>query len=255
MQKIVIGNWKLYPRSVREATALVNKVAGANIASNVKVMIAPPAPFLGECMKSARRTAAGKRISFGGQYVFSQPEGAYTGAVSASMLKSLGATFVIVGHSERRAHFGETDAMINAQLRAVIKSGLIAVLCVGELSRDHDGAYARVVKAQLTIALKGVSTAATTKLIIAYEPVWAIGTGHPASPADVAEMALYIERVLTDLYNRKVSARIPILYGGSVDGAFARDVIHMEHVNGFLVGSMSRNPKGFREIISVTSGR
>ncbi len=255
MQKIVIGNWKLYPRSIRDAVSLVRKVSATAISPKVKVLIAPPAPFISECMKSARRTAMGKRIGFGGQYAFSEPEGAFTGAVSASMLKSMGATFVIVGHSERRTHFGETDAVINAQLRAVIKAGLTAVLCVGERQRDHDGVYARVVKEQLTAALKGVSAVATTKLIVAYEPVWAIGTGHPASPADVAEMALYIERVLTDLYNRKVSAHIPILYGGSVDGTFARAVIHMEHVNGFLVGSMSRNPKAFREIISVTGGK
>lgn len=255
MQKYVIGNWKLYPRSVRDAVTIVQKVATGVLPPRVNVWIAPPTPFIESAMRAAKKTAVGRRFRFGGQYAFPEPEGAFTGAVSGSMLKSLGATFVIVGHSERRAIFGETDEMVNTQLRAALKTGLTAVLCVGERTRDHDGAYARVVKEQLTVALKGVSSAATAKMIIAYEPVWAIGTGRPASAADVSEMALFIERVLTDLYNRKVSARIPILYGGSVDGDVAREVIRLEHVNGFLVGGASRNPKSFREIISVTGGK
>ncbi|MEK7660317.1 MAG: triose-phosphate isomerase [Patescibacteria group bacterium] len=255
MQKYVIGNWKLHPRSIRDALRIVQKVAGGTLPTRVNVWLAPPAPFLESAIRAAKKSAVGRRFRFGGQYAFQEHEGAFTGAVSGSMLKSLGATFVIVGHSERRAYFGETDAIVNTQLRAAIKSGLTAVLCVGERTRDHDGTYVRMVKEQIHAALKGVSAAATAKLMIAYEPIWAIGTGHPATAADVSEMALFIERVLTDLYNRTVSARIPILYGGSVDADVARKVIHLEHVNGFLVGGASKNPKAFREIITVTGGR
>lgn len=255
MQRYVIGNWKLYPRNVRDAVRLVRQVATGALPPRVNVWIAPPAPFIESAARAARSSAAGRKFRFGAQHAFHIPEGAYTGEVSTSMYKSVGAQFVIVGHSERRQHFAETDDMVNTQLRAIIKSGLTAVLCVGERTRDHDGAYARVVKEQIMRALKGVSGAAAAKLIVAYEPVWAIGTGHPATATDVAEMALFIERVLTDMYNRKVSARIPILYGGSVDGDVAREVIRLEHVNGFLVGGASRNAKTFREIISVTGGK
>ena len=195
-----------------------------------------------------------KPISYGAQNVFCEKDGSHTGETSLSMLKDAGVSHIILGHSERRAK-GETSEDVQKKISLVLKEKLIPILCIGEAERDMEGEYLSVIKNEIKDALKDVSQANVKKIVIAYEPVWAIGkTGEEAiTGRDLHEMTLYIRKVLSDLYNQRTAFSVPVLYGGSVTGNNAKDIFSEGEVQGFLVGRASLDAKEFGKIISIVN--
>lgn len=247
MDKLIIANWKSNPKSIKEARVIWNDILkiSKNI-KNKKIIICPPFPFifLGNVIKNSK-------IILGAQSVFPEAEGSYTGEVFANMLKSMNVNYVIVGHSERRK-LGETDEYINKQILTTIKNKITPILCIGEIRRDHDGRYLPFVKEQILKCLDGVSRLNLKNIMIAYEPVWAIGKNavREATSEEFVEMKIYIKKVLSDVYGVKVAQSIPIIYGGSVNSKNAKIFIE-NGADGLLVGRDSLSPKKFREIINA----
>ena len=187
-------------------------------------------------------------IPLAAQNSFYADKGAYTGEVSPFMLKSLGIKYVILGHSERREHFGETDSAINSKVKAALRSGLAIILCIGEKSREDDN-FQVFVRDELRKDLEGVARRMTSKIIIAYEPIWAIGTGKTVNPEDLYEMVTYIRRALFDLFGKGAAHKIPVLYGGSVNAKNAKAFLDVAGVNGLLVGGASLDVSEFEGIL------
>lgn len=210
------------------------------------VVVAPPLPFISEL----EQLAPSKRIEIAAQDVFYEKSGAHTGEVSVSMLKSVGVSYVILGHSEMRAR-GESDYDINADTLAALRSGLTAIVCVGEKLRDSHGSHFTFVETQLSAALADVPKTKLSQLVIAYEPVWAIGTGKNATPEDVQEMKLFIQKVLADRFGRSVASKVGILYGGSVTKKNAKILLENGEVDGFLIGGASLRPAEFVQIVNL----
>lgn len=236
----------MYPASLKDAKAkftAIKKTAGK--LANVQTVICPPLVYVSEFKK----LVSGHRVVVGAQNAWFETEGAFTGEVSIAMLASVGAQYVIVGHSERRA-IGESDELINKKVLAGVKAGMNVVLCVGERERDPDGVYLKFITEQINEALHGVQKKELKKIVIAYEPIWAIGKNaiHPASPDDALEVSILIKRTLADLYG-KDSSVIQVLYGGSVDAKNAWEFLLKSQVNGLLVGRASLDPKVFSEIL------
>lgn len=253
--RIVVANWKLNPATLRRAEELCAAIqTEASRRRAVAVVVAPPFPYLAALSASARATAV---VQFAAQDVFWERAGAHTGEVSAPMLASVGATHVIVGHSERRAR-GETDAAVGRKVAAALSGGLSPIVCIGERERDAHGNYLHVVEEQLAAALAEVPATKRGKLIIAYEPVWAIsggdGRGTTASPEAIHEMMIFIRRVLTERFSRAMAERIPVLYGGSVNEGNAADLMSAAMADGFLVGGASLKPRAFGTILSAVHG-
>lgn len=249
---LIVGNWKMNPPTVSTARRLfldVHKRLGTR-PSSVRVVVAPPMPYIGELSG----LSPSKRIALGAQDVFFETAGAHTGEVSISMLKSVGASYVILGHSERRAR-GETDEEIGRDVSQTVASRVHAIVCVGETARDKSGDYFNRVEEQLRAALKGVKKPHLSYLTIAYEPVWAIGTGDTATPADAEEMRLFIQKILTDRFGRTPAAKVRILYGGSVTPKNAPELLAESNVDGFLVGGASLSARDFAAIISAARER
>jgi triosephosphate isomerase (TIM) len=201
-----------------------------------------------------RPFATGKRTRLAAQDTFYERLGARTGEISPSMLKNMGVKYVIIGHSERRA-LGETDEVVQKKVAATLREELIAIVCVGEEKRDTHGNYLTHVEKQLRAALKGVPKAKLQNIVIAYEPVWAIGTGNNATPEDAHEMKLFIQKILSDLYGRNALAKIRILYGGSVTKGNAEELLNKGAVDGFLVGGASLRASEFATIAKIASSR
>lgn len=236
----------MYPASVKDAKAkftAIKKVASK--LTNVQTVICPPLVYVSELKK----LVTGHRVTVGAQNAWFETEGAFTGEVSIAMLASVGAQYVIVGHSERRA-IGETDELVNKKVLAGVKAGMNVVLCAGERDRDPDGVYLKFINEQIKEALHGVQKKELKKIVIAYEPIWAIGKNaiHPASTDDALEVSILIRRTLADMYGKDGSI-IPILYGGSVDAKNAWEFLLKSQVNGLLVGRASLDPKIFGEIL------
>ncbi len=243
---LIIGNCKMNPQSmslsVKLATELKKK---SHIVNDVDIVVAPPIIHL-EGVSRVRNGSKG--FMLGAQNVHFAQLGAFTGEVSLSMLKDIDVTYVILGHSERRT-LGETDALVNEKLLATIKAGLVGVVCIGEQKRDHAGHYLTHVEGQIRKAFTKVSRAKLDQVVIAYEPLWAIGTGKNATADDIHEMKLFIEKVITDLYGRNLAQKVRILYGGSVSGKNAGELFTEGMVDGFLVGGASLHPDEFMQII------
>ncbi len=244
---LVVGNWKQHPPTLEKAKKIFIDIRnGAKHAHDgVVVMIAPPAPFLSEL----NRLSPSGRIGLVAQDISIFEAGAHTGEVALSMVASAGATEVIVGHSERRAG-GEDDAVIKQKLAQVTRRHK-AILCVGETTRDKDAEYFSVVEKQLQAALSGLTKVQMKRVRIAYEPVWAIGTGKNATVEMVEEMRLFIRKVLTDLYDRATAEATLVLYGGSVKANNAEDLLRFGGVDGFLVGGSSLKATEFTNIIAT----
>jgi len=246
---LVIGNWKMNPATKVEAKTLYQAVKKTvSKQTGVQVVVAPPFPFLGEC--GGVRPA---HLALGAQTLSSADGGAFTGEVSARQLESYDVTYVIIGHSERRA-MGETDADVLAKVQTALKRKLTAVVCIGELTRDNDGQFYSVVGQQIRTLTSALSGAEMKKVVLAYEPIWAIGTGKTATVDDVKEMQLFIHSVLTKAYDRAVASKVTILYGGSVKPNNAMELYQGGGMQGFLVGGASLDPVDFGMIIkSVTN--
>jgi triosephosphate isomerase len=245
---LVMGNWKMNPGTIGKAKQLFLAIRTGlgRKKRNVDIAIAPPFPYLAEL----QRLSSSGRITLGAQDVFFAPAGAHTGEVSLSMLRSVGVSSVIVGHSERRAQ-GESDHELYQDLEAIFKSPVTAVVCVGETERDQNGNYFSVVEAQLRSAFRAVPKSKLKQLVVAYEPVWAIGTGNHASTDDVREMKLFIQKVITDHFGRPGVAKVRILYGGSVKAKNAKALLEEGEVDGFLIGGASLKAKEFTKIIDI----
>ncbi len=233
----IVGNWKMH--GIGEVLAEIAAVARGRWPAHVNVAICPPFTLL----ERAARTTAGSRVAIGAQDVHANTQGAHTGDVSAAMLLDAGATMVIIGHSERRADGGETDATARAKATTALAAGLTTILCVGETGAERDrGDALAVVASQLAGSLPD----AREQLIVAYEPVWAIGTGRIPTLGDVATMHAAIRA--------QVGAGVPILYGGSVNAGNAAGLLSLGHVDGALVGGASLKAASLLAIIEAASG-
>lgn len=235
MRPLIVANWKCNPKSLAEAKKLFNVI------KKTKAIICPPYPYLH--MGNPKSEIRNSKL--GAQDCFWEQEGAFTGEISPKMLKDLGCKYVIIGHSERRKYFNETDEMVNKKLLAAFEARLKPILCIGEKEGEE---MDLVVKNQLLKGLKNIGNIQMRDLIIAYEPVWAIGTGNPCKPEDAIKAASFIRNILTKLYNKKLAEETLIIYGGSVDSKIARDYIKAGF-DGLLVGGASLNAKEFRKIV------
>lgn len=247
-KQIVIGNWKMNPLTTKEAEKLFSVIAKeVSGIKKTEVVMCPPYIYL-EKLKKIRTS----KIKLGVQDTFGGDVGAFTGEVSADMLDNFGVKYTILGHSERRS-MGESNADINKKIKSALASGLSVILCVGESVRDQDHGYFNFVKAQLEECLAGVSKNLTSKIIIAYEPVWAISTTvdrKDATAPDSLEMSIFIKKVLSDKFGGEVS-KIRIIYGGSVNTKDAAEFLENGGVDGLLVGRASLDAKKFTEIIKI----
>jgi triosephosphate isomerase len=245
---VIAGNWKMYKllgEAVDTALALKPLVANAN---HCEVVIAP----VFTALKTVADRLEGSNIGVAGQNCATEvEEGAHTGEVAAAMLRDAGARFVIVGHSERRALYFETDAIINRKCRAGLAAGLSVILCVGEsLEQREQGTAERVVSAQLSGGLSGLTASDLDRIIVAYEPVWAIGTGRTATPEQAQEMHAFIRRVFADRYSDRLADEMRILYGGSVKPDNIAGLMSQTDIDGALVGGASLQAESFAKIIN-----
>lgn len=248
-KKLVVGNWKMNPQTAAEASRTFGKIrTTAGKLRKVNTVVCPPSVFLGDL----RKGVMGKRLLLGGQDCHFEPDGSHTGEISALQLASVKAKYVIVGHSERRAD-GETDERIGGKVAAALKSGLSVIVCVGETARDKNGRYLKKIEDQLLRGLASVSQADFERVVIAYEPIWAIGKNalRPAHPRDVFEMKIFVRRVLSDAFGKNHSEKMLFLYGGSVDAKNARDFLADGEADGLLVGRASLDAGAFGEILKI----
>jgi len=243
---LIAGNWKMYKTSaeavdfVKKFLTLVSGVADRD------VMIAPAFTAL-EALAAALK---GTEIGLGAQDVFWEAEGAFTGQVSPPMLTAAGCRYVIIGHSERRQFFGETDDTVNRKIRAALKSGLIPVMCVGESEKQREaGQTFSILDKQVKDGLRSFVSDELGSLVIAYEPVWAIGTGKTATAAQAEETHAYIRSLIKGLFGADVAALMRVLYGGSVKPENASELMAMANIDGALVGGASLNPDSFSKIV------
>lgn len=249
-KSIIIANWKMNPASYKKAENLVSDLL-ADITKNkkTKIVLCPPLLWLNGLSRKYK-----KSVSFGAQNFFWADTGAFTGEVSAQMLKSSGAEYVIVGHSERKIYLGEKDDMINKKLKSALKAGLTAILCVGERERGEDDEIPSIVEDQLKKALGGVNKNQLKKIIIAYEPVWAISTmsgSKPDTPDNAFRSSIFIRKVLADLYGRKAAGEVKIIYGGSVNSGNITAFIKEGKMDGGLVGGASLDHSEFIKIVEL----
>ena len=247
--KVIAGNWKMN-KDVHQAEELINDLRGglAFELKNVKVVVCPPYTSL----EIAHRLLAGTSIELGAQNMYHEDEGAFTGEVSPKMLKSVGCQYVILGHSERRQYFRETDELINKKLKKAIASGLIPIVCVGETLEERERNIAGdVVARQVKGVLKDVSAADVENLIFAYEPVWAIGTGRNATPQQAEDVHVLIRGLVGGLYSRGSAERLVIQYGGSVKPENASDLLSQLDIDGALVGGACLKADSFISIIKA----
>jgi triosephosphate isomerase (TIM) len=245
---LIIGNWKMNPASQEKALKLfaeIKKEVGSKNGS-AQVFVAPPSLYLAQVGKMAAKS----RIGLASQDVSTAEAGAYTGDISVAMLNDLSVSHVIIGHSERRAA-GETDAQVAQKVERVLKGRQTAVVCIGEKARDSRGDYFGVVESQLRSLLKIVPLKAVSRLVLAYEPIWAIGTGMHATAEDVQEMKLFIQKALADTLGRSAVSKVRILYGGSVNKDNAEELLEVGRADGFLIGGSSLKAGEFGAIIKI----
>lgn len=242
---LIAGNWKMYKTS-SEATALAEAVVKAlSTPDGTQVVVCPPFTALA----AVGQVVAGSRIGLGAQDLHWAKEGAYTGEVSAEMLRDIGCRYVIVGHSERRQYFGESDESVNKKSCAALASNLMPIICVGETlaEREAGRAYA-VVETQIKGALSSLTPEQVQQLILAYEPVWAIGTGQTATPGQAEEMHAHIRKTIALLFGAEIAHGVRILYGGSVKSDNAKELLGRSEIDGALVGGASLQADSFAAI-------
>lgn len=242
----IAGNWKMY-KNIKEAVEFAAIFAPLYHDTDVRTAIFAPFPQLGPLADAFRGTG----IGVGAQNVHFEEEGAFTGEVSVPMLKELGVDYCLVGHSERRQYFGETDETVNKKLKALLKGDILPLLCVGEdLAQRDAGDEEKVVSGQIIKAFEGISAAQAENITVAYEPIWAIGTGKTASPKQAEDMCACIRKTLTEIYDEETADKIIIQYGGSVKPENISDIMNMPEIDGALVGGASLDPLKFNEIVN-----
>ena len=242
---LIVANWKAYVEELARAKKLFALSKRLVHTTRTAIVLAPPAPLLGALAAKNK-----SRVAFAAQDVSRTTGGAKTGEITAQTYAAGGATYAIIGHSERRTA-GDTDAIVAEKLAHVLTHGLTPILCIGEHERDGEGRYLNVIREQLTLALESLAPKERTKVIVAYEPLWAIGKTASAAikPNDLAEMVLYIRKVLAELLPGKSSRGMRVLYGGSVEPSDARGLAAHSDVDGFLVGHASATPDMFSLLV------
>jgi triosephosphate isomerase len=244
--RVIAGNWKMNT-TLDEAVDLVNDIRyGVSELENVETVICPPFTSLARI----KEILAGSLIKLGAQDVFYEEKGAYTGEISPGMISDL-CQYVIIGHSERRAYFHETDDTVNRKMKAAMRHGLKPIMCVGEnLGENESGATDSVIRRQLTLGLSGIESG---NIIIAYEPIWAIGTGRAATGTHANGVMALIRGLLTDLFGVESASTIPLLYGGSVNADNVAEFLAQPEIDGALVGGTSLRAPQFLSIVRQAS--
>ena len=246
---VIAGNWKMN-KTPAEAAQLINEIKPLVADADCDVIACVPYVDLYAAMDAAK----GSNIKIGAENCHWAEKGAFTGEISAEMLKSIGIEYVIIGHSERRQYFGETDETVRDRVRAALNSGLTIILCVGELKDERLGGITEeVVRKQVKIALSGVTEEELGKIIIAYEPVWAIGTGLTATADQADETNGQIRKVICELYGKDAADKIVIQYGGSMNAGNADELVARYNVDGGLIGGASLKANDFAAIVKAAS--
>ena len=241
----IAGNWKMF-KTKAEARAFADEFKNLYQGTDVKTAICAPFTDL-ELLKEA---FAGTEIGVGAQNVHFEEEGAFTGEISAAMLEEIGVDYCVIGHSERRQYFAETDETVNLKLKRLLKGPIRPIMCVGESLEQRDaGELFDVVRGQLEKGLVDIPAEDMVRIVIAYEPIWAIGTGRTATPEQAEEMCAFIRKTLIDLYGEDTADEVIIQYGGSVKPANATEIMNMDEIDGALVGGASLKAEDFMAII------
>lgn len=241
MKSLIVANWKLNPINQKETKTLFEKIKrGTKNIKNTEVVVCPPFVYLSLL----------KGLTLGAQNVYFEEKGAFTGEVSALMLADFKINYVIIGHSERRKYFNETDEQINKKIKKSLSVKLKPILCIGETAEERDSnRRAEVLERQITEDLKGVKKEEIKNIVIAYEPVWAIGTGNNCSVDETMGSILFIRKIISKLYKREIADNLRIIYGGSVKSENSGSYIKSAGANGFLVGGASLNAEEFVKIV------
>jgi triosephosphate isomerase len=249
-KKLIAGNWKMNKTSA-DAVALAREVVmSVGSQSDVEVIICPPFTAL----EAVAGTVDGSLVKVGAQNMHFEPSGAFTGEVSAPMLRAIFATHVILGHSERRTLFGENDELVNKKVLAALKHQLRPIVCVGEtLAEREANSTLKVIQTQTERGLEGVSKEMAASIVMAYEPVWAIGTGKVATTEQAQEVHGFIRGLLTKLFGEAVSQRVRILYGGSMKPANAAELLAQKDIDGGLIGGASLEARSFAELVRAAA--
>lgn len=244
-KKIVAGNWKMNMTPAK-SVELINSLKDQINTTEVDVVVCPP--FV--CLPAVLEAVKGTAIMVGAQNMHFEDKGAFTGEVAADMLVELGVKYVVLGHSERRQYFAETDETVNKKMLKAFEHGLIPIVCVGEsLEQREQGITIDLIRAQVKIAFKDVKAEDAKKAVIAYEPIWAIGTGKTATSAQAEEVCKAIREVIAEIYGQLVADEISVQYGGSVNAANANELFNMGNIDGGLVGGASLKPE-FASIVN-----
>ena len=243
---IIAGNWKMH-KTINEAVEFVNDIKDKVNNTDVEVVICAPFTLL----KDLKAAATGTNIKIGAQNMHFEESGAFTGEVSPMMLKELDMDYVIIGHSERRQYFNETDETVNKKILKALEHDINPILCVGETLEERESNKTKeVVKIQTEMALKNVDSNKVENIVIAYEPIWAIGTGKTSSSEDANEVISYIREVVRDLYNEEISEEVRIQYGGSVKPSNVSEIMNESDIDGALVGGASLVAKDYVDLVN-----
>jgi triosephosphate isomerase len=248
-KKVIAGNWKMN-NDLSESQNLISKLISglSNEKVNCDVIVCPPFTSLSEANSLLKKSI----IKLGAQNMYFEENGAFTGEISASMLKNTGCEYVILGHSERRTIFGETDQVINKKIKKALQSDLLPIFCVGESLQERESEVTNdIIKRQITEGLKNISSAEMQKIIIAYEPVWAIGTGKTASPQQAEDVHAFIRGLVKSLYSNEIAEELVIQYGGSVKPDNAKELLSQKDIDGALVGGACLKSESFIGIIKA----
>jgi triosephosphate isomerase len=242
---IIAGNWKMF-KTVEESLAFVEQVKGKAEVAGVEAVICAPFTNLPALVEAVKGTS----LKIGAQNVHFADSGAYTGEISGGMLKALGVDYVIIGHSERRAYFAESDAIVNQKVLAAYKHGLTPIVCVGESLEEREaGKTKEVCKVQTEAALQGLTSEQATQVVVAYEPIWAIGTGKSSTADDANEVISYIREVIAAQFSADVAAAVRIQYGGSVKPGNIKEYMSASDIDGALVGGASLEPDSYIQLV------
>ena len=245
-KKFIAGNWKMNT-TLADAVTLAKGVA-AKVGSDTSVTVAVCPPYIS--LSAVGQALAGSAVKLGAQDVHWEEKGAFTGKVSCAMLKSVGVTYVILGHSEQRQFFGETNETVNKKVKAVLAAGLLPIICVGELLAERKANQTeQVVESHTRGAFAGISKEDAARCTIAYEPVWAIGTGETATPEQANAVHVFIRKLISSIYDSATAEIIPIQYGGSMKGSNAKGLLSMSDIDGGLIGGAALNADDFGGIV------
>jgi len=246
---VIAGNWKMN-KTPSEAKALLEEIVP--LVKDAECEVVACVPYVD--IITAVEAVKGTNIKIGAENAHWEPQGAYTGEISTGMLNECGVEYVVIGHSERRQYFGETDETVNKRTRAVLKAGLKPIVCVGEVLEERkSNIFKDVIERQVKLDLKDVEAKDIKNVVIAYEPVWAIGTGETATPEQAEEVCLFIRNTLADLYSKEIADAITIQYGGSMNDQNAAELLAKEDIDGGLIGSASLNAQKFAAIVAAAN--